>query len=66
MFGTPPPEPSIEGKLNPQLPEWMMGFAKGWVTDVDIPRTAQLRCLGNAVQPQTAEAAIRHLLTVIG
>jgi DNA (cytosine-5)-methyltransferase 1 len=35
----------------------MMGLPAGWVTDVDIPRTAQLRCLGNGVVPQQAAAA---------
>jgi DNA (cytosine-5)-methyltransferase 1 len=40
----------------------MMGFPLGWVTDLDLPRTAQLRVVGNAVQPQVAETAARLLL----
>jgi len=40
----------------------MMGFPPGWVTAVDIPRTAQLRVIGNAVQPQVAEMAARMML----
>jgi DNA (cytosine-5)-methyltransferase 1 len=59
----PAPEPRDDrGRLNPQLPEWMMGFPPGWVTGLDIPRTAQLRLIGNAVQPQVAELAARTLL----
>lgn len=33
--------------------EWMMGLPEGWVTDL-LPRTAALRCIGNAVVPQVA------------
>lgn len=40
----------------------MLGYPAGWVTDIPIPRTAQLRVLGNSVQPQVAEAAARLLL----
>ena len=39
-----------------------MGFPPGWVTGLDIPRTAQLRLIGNAVQPQVAALAARLLL----
>jgi DNA (cytosine-5)-methyltransferase 1 len=45
--------------------EWLMGLAgprAGWVTDVDIPRSAHLRALGNGVVPQQAAHAVRLLL----
>src|SRR5690606_32078366 len=59
----PAPRPRDDrGRLNPELPEWMMGFPPGWVTGLDIPRTAQLRLIGNAVQPQVAALAARLLL----
>lgn len=49
----PPPAPKDErGRLSPRFSEWMMGFPPGWVEG--IPYTAQLRCIGNAVQPQVA------------
>lgn len=42
-------------RLNPAFVEWMMGFPDGWTEGVK--RTARLRLLGNAVQPQVAMAA---------
>jgi DNA (cytosine-5)-methyltransferase 1 len=59
----PAPRPRDDrGRLNPELPEWMMGFPSGWVTGLNIPRTAQLRLMGNACQPQVSEMATRTLL----
>ena len=59
----PAPRPrDHKGRLNPQLPEWMLGYPGGWVTEVDVPRTAQLRLLGNSVQPQVAQIAAKVLL----
>lgn len=59
----PAPRPrDHKGRLNPELPEWMLGYPASWVTALDLPRTAQLRLLGNSVQPQVAEAAARLLL----
>lgn len=59
----PPPQPRDDrGRLNPALTEWLLGYPRGWVTDRPIPRTAQLRVLGNSCQPQVAEAAARLLL----
>lgn len=40
-----------------------MGLAEGWVTDLSLPRTAQLRALGNGVVPQQAAHAVALLLT---
>jgi len=65
VFGRPAPTPTIPSKgkpvLSPRFVEWMLGYPEGWV-DVGIPRTAQLKCLGNAVQPQTAAGALPALL----
>jgi DNA (cytosine-5)-methyltransferase 1 len=51
--------------LNPELPEWMMGWPHGWVTDpaIGLTRAEQLKACGNGVVPQQAAHAIRHLLT---
>ena len=62
IIGRSAPTPTIDGRLNPELVEWMMGYEKGWVTDVDISRNAQLRCLGNAIVPLQAATAWAHLL----
>lgn len=42
-----------------------MGVEPGFVTDLDLPRTAQMRALGNGVVPQQAAAAIRQLDTIL-
>ncbi|WP_243722992.1 hypothetical protein [Actinomadura sp. 7K507] len=42
----------------------MMGLPDGWVTDLGLPRTAQLRALGNGVLPQQAAHAMRILEAV--
>lgn len=39
-----------------------MGLPPGWVTDVGLSRTAQLKALGNGVAPQQAVHAIAGLL----
>lgn len=63
-----PTEPNKNG--NPRLaapfPEWMMGWPEGWVTDPEIglPRTAQLKIIGNGVCPQQAYSAITELLSI--
>lgn len=50
-----------KGTLNVEFVEWMMGFPKGWVTDVDdVSRTAKLAALGNACTPQQASEAFYH------
>ena len=52
----------LEGRLNPVFVEYMMGLPQGWVTDLDISRSQQLKMLGNGVVPQQAEYAIHQLL----
>jgi DNA (cytosine-5)-methyltransferase 1 len=51
-----------QGKLNPAFVEYMMGLPKGWVTDVNLSRTQQLKMLGNGVVPQQAFHAIKLLM----
>ena len=36
-----------QGKLNVKFVEYMMGLPAGWVTDLDISRSQQLKILGN-------------------
>lgn len=65
MLGRPAPSPVIDNpraragvSLSPRFVEWMMCLPDGWVCDVpDIPRTAQLRLLGNGVVPPQAALA---------
>jgi hypothetical protein len=40
----------------------VMGLPPGWVTNISLPRTAQLRALGNGVVPQQAAYAVSLLL----
>lgn len=48
--------------LAPAFVEHLMGLPSGWVTSLPLPRTAQLRALGNGVVPQQAAYAISLLL----
>ncbi len=61
IHGDPPAPTDEKSRLSPAFVEWMMGFPAGWVTDLDLSRTAQLKALGNAQQPQVAYAAFRLL-----
>jgi len=71
ILGRPAPVPTVTGarggrKLNPALPEWMMGFPTGWITDVPgISVNDALRLAGNSVCEQQAVAALRWLLPLI-
>lgn len=40
----------------------MMGLPQGWVTDLALSRTAQLKILGNGVVPHQAALAVSLLL----
>ena len=60
-----PTEPGRTGqRLSAAFVEWLMGLPAGWVTGVEIPRTQQLRALGNGVVPQQAAQAITELITI--
>jgi DNA (cytosine-5)-methyltransferase 1 len=55
------PNPLELGKLNAKFVEYMMGLPEGWVTDLEISRSQQLKLLGNGVVPQQAYYAIDKL-----
>jgi len=59
-----PVEPGRGGRprLAPRFVEWLMGLSAGFVCDLDLPRTAQLRILGNGVVPQQATVALNALI----
>jgi hypothetical protein len=61
-----PTQPGRHGRpvLAPAFVEWLMGLPPGWATaaHLDLPRTAQLRALGNGVMPQQASHALSLLL----
>ncbi|GAA5110643.1 DNA cytosine methyltransferase [Haloechinothrix salitolerans] len=59
-----PTQPGVHGRpvLAPAFVEWLQGLEPGWVTDLPLPRTAQLRALGNGVVPQQATYAVGLLL----
>ena len=59
---TTPNPLDLNNKLNAEFVEYMMGLPKGWITDLPIPRTQQLKLLGNGVVPQQAELALKTLL----
>jgi len=62
----PPAEPGPSGRprLSAAFAEWMMGLAPGFVTEVPgIPRTRQLKIIGNGVVPQQASLALRLLIS---
>jgi DNA (cytosine-5)-methyltransferase 1 len=61
IIGRPAPVPSVIGKLggvrlNPELPEWMMGLPAGHVTK-DMTASQARRLAGNGVVPRQALAA---------
>jgi len=55
------PPTLVEGKLNAQFVEYMMGLPSGWVSDLDLSRSQQLKILGNGVVPQQAYHALELL-----
>lgn len=63
VLGRPAPQATDDqSRLSPAFVEWMMGLSASHVTAVPgLPRTQQLKALGNGVVPQQAEAAIRLL-----
>lgn len=50
-----------KNRVSAQFVEYMMGLPKGWVSDVDISWTQQLKILGNGVVPQQAYYALELL-----
>jgi DNA (cytosine-5)-methyltransferase 1 len=67
VLGRRAPCPTQSGRhgrpvLSPAFVEHLMGLPPGWVTDLSLPRTAQLRALGNGVVPQQATYAVSLLL----
>jgi DNA (cytosine-5)-methyltransferase 1 len=59
-----PTETGIHGqpRLAARFTEWLMGLPENYVTGLGLPRSAELKALGNGVVPQQAEAAIRWLV----
>lgn len=55
------PNPLDLGKLNAKFVEYMMGLPEGWVTDLELSRSQQLKILGNGVVPQQAYRALEIL-----
>ena len=55
------PNTLVDGKLNARFVEYMMGLPEGWVTDLDLSRSQQLKMLGNGVVPQQAYYALELL-----
>jgi DNA (cytosine-5)-methyltransferase 1 len=71
VTGRPAPSPTVPGKtgarLNPALPEWMMGLPEGWITGVPgLSRNAQLKLAGNGCVPQQVALALAILLDRAG
>jgi len=70
ILGRPAPSPAQPGRtgqlrMNPELPEFLLGLPPGWVTAVPgLPYAAMIKALGNGVVPQQATAALRLLLQV--
>jgi DNA (cytosine-5)-methyltransferase 1 len=67
VLGRPAPAPTQVGRrggpvLSAVFVEHLMGLPRGWMTDLPLPRTAQLRALGNGVVPQQAAYAVSLLL----
>jgi len=56
------PDTLVGNKVNAQFVEYMMGLPAGWVTDVNISWTQQIKMLGNGVVPQQAYYALEQLM----
>ena len=66
VVGRPAPHPVEPGthgqpRLASRFVEWLMGLPAGYVTDLGLPRSAELRALGNGVVLQQAVAALNQL-----
>ena len=61
VTGREAPLPLIGEKLNPKFTEWMMGLPEGWITDLDLSWTQQIKACGNGVVRQQAAEALSRL-----
>lgn len=61
VLGRQAPEPLKDNKLNPAFTEWMMGLPEGWITDIEISWSQQIKACGNGVVPQQAKEALNRL-----
>ena len=61
VLGRPAPDPTDDKKLSSRFVEWMMGLPGGWVTDLGLSRTAELKILGNGVVWQQGVLALEVL-----
>jgi DNA (cytosine-5)-methyltransferase 1 len=50
-----------KGRVSAKFVEYMMGLVPGWVTDIEISWTQQIKILGNGVVPQQAKYALELL-----
>jgi DNA (cytosine-5)-methyltransferase 1 len=55
------PDTLDNGRVSSKFVEYMMGLPNGWVTDLDISWTQQLKMLGNGVVPQQAYHALKTI-----
>jgi DNA (cytosine-5)-methyltransferase 1 len=55
------PPTLVENRLNARFVEYIMGLPGGWVSDLDLSRSQQLKMLGNGVVPQQAYHALQLL-----
>jgi DNA (cytosine-5)-methyltransferase 1 len=67
MLGLPAPAPTMlnargQWRLDPRLPEWMLGYPPGWITDL-VDRLPALRLAGNGVVPQLVAALYPIMVT---
>lgn len=62
IFSREVPNPLDQEKLNVKYVEYLMGLPEGWVTDLPLSRSQQLKILGNGVVPQQAYLALQLLL----
>lgn len=65
VLGRPAPEPTVVGGRGGKRPsarfvEWMLGWPKGWVTDL-VDNTPALKLIGNGVCVQQGAEAFRRL-----
>jgi len=60
-IGRPAPDPTDDGKLSSRFVEWMMGLPEDHICGLGLPRTAELRTLGNGVVPAQAKLALELL-----